>query len=214
MTGSACQTTSSGTPVDTRHRPPRVSRPLMPRLPPRRLCPSTDASSCCSPEERRRCCAGRSRASPWPRSSGSPSALMHDGRAIDELNCVRKHLSRIKGGRLAAACRGETLTLAISDVMAPVEDDPSVIGSGPTVADPSTYVDAWRIVSGVTVQAAVPPLRAGVAATGRVRRRARVTEARRHRHAAQPLRIDRHTPRGDGGRRRGCATARVRRGRR
>jgi glycerate-2-kinase len=84
-------------------------------------------------------------------------ALMHDGLAIDELNCVRKHLSRIKGGRLAAACRGETLTLAISDVMAPVEDDPSVIGSGPTVADPSTYADAWRIVSGVTAQAAVPP---------------------------------------------------------
>lgn len=83
-------------------------------------------------------------------------ALMHDGRAIDELNCVRKHLSRIKGGRLAAACAGETVTLAISDVVAPVEDDPSVIGSGPTVPDPSTYHDAWRIVSGVAAQHAVP----------------------------------------------------------
>lgn len=83
-------------------------------------------------------------------------ALMHDGRAIDELNCVRKHLSRIKGGRLAAACKGETITLAISDVVAPIEDDPSVIGSGPTVADPSTFADAWRIVSGIADQAAVP----------------------------------------------------------
>ena len=83
-------------------------------------------------------------------------ALMHDGRAIDELNCVRKHLSRIKGGRLAAACAGETLTLAISDVVAPVEDDPSVIGSGPTVPDPSTFADAWRIVAGIAAQTAVP----------------------------------------------------------
>ncbi len=83
-------------------------------------------------------------------------ALMHDGRAIDELNCVRKHLSRIKGGRLAAACAGRTLTLAISDVVSPVEDDPSVIGSGPTVPDPTTYADAWRIVSGVAAQDAVP----------------------------------------------------------
>lgn len=83
-------------------------------------------------------------------------ALMHDGRAIDELNCVRKHLSAIKGGRLAAACAGETLTLAISDVVAPVEDDPSVIGSGPTVPDPTTYADAWRIVSQVAAADAVP----------------------------------------------------------
>ena len=83
-------------------------------------------------------------------------ALMHDGRAIDALNCVRKHLSRIKGGRLAAACRGETLTLAISDVIAPRDDDPSVIGSGPTVPDPSTFADALRLVSGVADGAAVP----------------------------------------------------------
>ena len=83
-------------------------------------------------------------------------ALMHDGRAIDELNCVRKHLSLIKGGRLAAACAGETLTLAISDVVAPVEDDPSVIGSGPTVPDPTTYADAWRIVAGIAAPDAVP----------------------------------------------------------
>jgi glycerate 2-kinase len=83
-------------------------------------------------------------------------ALMHDGRAIDELNCVRKHLSRIKGGRLAAACRGETVTLAISDVIAPREDDPSVIGSGPTVPDPSTFLEALRLVNAVVDGAAIP----------------------------------------------------------
>ena len=83
-------------------------------------------------------------------------ALMHDGRAIDELNCVRKHLSGIKGGRLAEACAGHTLTLAISDVVAPIEDDPSVIGSGPTVPDPSTFADALGIVSRMASQDAVP----------------------------------------------------------
>ena len=71
--------------------------------------------------------------------------LMRAGAAIDELNCVRKHLSRIKGGRLAAAA-GTTVTLALSDVHAPVADDPSVIGSGPTVADPTTFADAVAIV--------------------------------------------------------------------
>jgi glycerate 2-kinase len=71
--------------------------------------------------------------------------LMRAGAAIDELNCVRKHLSRIKGGRLAAAA-GTTVTLALSDVHAPVADDPSVIGSGPTVADPTSFADAAAIV--------------------------------------------------------------------
>ena len=71
--------------------------------------------------------------------------LMRAGAAIDELNCVRKHLSRIKGGRLAAAA-GTTVTLALSDVHAPIADDPSVIGSAPTVADPTTFADAAAIV--------------------------------------------------------------------
>ena len=57
---------------------------------------------------------------------------------IYELNTVRKHLSGIKGGRLAAASRGRVLTLAVSDV---VGDDLSVIASGPTVADESTFAD-------------------------------------------------------------------------
>jgi glycerate 2-kinase len=81
--------------------------------------------------------------------------LMRAGAAIDELNCVRKHLSRIKGGRLAAAA-GSTMTLALSDVHAPVADDPSVIGSGPTVADPTTYADALAILDRYGVAAPQP----------------------------------------------------------
>ena len=69
--------------------------------------------------------------------------LMEQGADIHELNTVRKHLSAIKGGRLAVATRGATLTLALSDV---VGDDLSVIASGPTVADDSTFEAALRIV--------------------------------------------------------------------
>jgi hypothetical protein len=60
--------------------------------------------------------------------------LLQSGATIHEMNCVRKHLSAIKGGRLAAATPARLLTLAISDV---VGDDPSVIGSGPAVPDPA-----------------------------------------------------------------------------
>lgn len=67
--------------------------------------------------------------------------LLASGMPIAEMNAVRKHVSAIKGGRLAAAA-GATLTLAISDVHAPVPDDPASIGSGPTVGDPSTFADA------------------------------------------------------------------------
>ena len=70
-------------------------------------------------------------------------ALLARGADITELNTVRKHLSAIKGGQLAAACRGPMLTLAISDV---VGDDLAVIGSGPTVADPSTFDDALAVM--------------------------------------------------------------------
>jgi glycerate-2-kinase len=82
--------------------------------------------------------------------------LMAAGVAIDGLNCVRKHLSNIKGGRLACAAR-RTVTLAISDIHWPIEDDPSVIGSGPTVGDPSTFADALEVVrrSGANVPDAV-----------------------------------------------------------
>lgn len=65
--------------------------------------------------------------------------MMAAGAAITELNAVRKHLSEIKGGRLSAACAGEVVTLALSDV---VGDDLSVIGSGPAVPDGTTWRDA------------------------------------------------------------------------
>jgi glycerate 2-kinase len=71
-------------------------------------------------------------------------ALLRSGAAIGEINTVRKHLSRIKGGRLALrAFPARLATLAISDVPG---DDPAVIGSGPTVPDPTTLEDARAIV--------------------------------------------------------------------
>ncbi len=68
--------------------------------------------------------------------------LLRAGADIHALNTVRKHLSRVKGGGLAASCAGHMSTLAISDV---VGDDLSVIGSGPGVADPSTFAQALAI---------------------------------------------------------------------
>ena len=71
-------------------------------------------------------------------------ALLKSGANISEMNCVRKHLSRIKGGRLAAACApARVVTLTISDVPG---DDPSVIASGPTVPDATTCADALAIL--------------------------------------------------------------------
>ncbi|MDD5444575.1 MAG: glycerate kinase [Pseudomonas fluorescens] len=71
-------------------------------------------------------------------------ALLESGATIGEMNCVRKHLSAIKGGRLAAACApARVVTLLISDVPG---DDPSVIASGPTVPDPSTCEQALAIL--------------------------------------------------------------------
>jgi len=71
--------------------------------------------------------------------------LLRCGASIFELNAVRKHLSAIKGGRLAAAATpARVVTLAISDVPG---DDPAVIGSGPTVADPSTFAEVRAILA-------------------------------------------------------------------
>jgi hydroxypyruvate reductase len=71
-------------------------------------------------------------------------ALLKSGATIGEMNCVRRHLSAIKGGRLAAACHpARVLTLLISDVPG---DRPIDIASGPTVADPTTCEDALAIV--------------------------------------------------------------------
>ena len=83
--------------------------------------------------------------------------LLAAGVPIHELNCVRKHLSAIKGGRLARAAAGRVLTLAISDVVGPVEDDPAVIGSGPTVVDPTTFAEATAIVGRPGVRDLIPP---------------------------------------------------------
>jgi hydroxypyruvate reductase len=69
--------------------------------------------------------------------------LMAQGADITELNTVRKHLSAVKGGRLAVAADGRVLTLAVSDV---VGDDLSVIASGPTVPDESTYASALAVL--------------------------------------------------------------------
>jgi hydroxypyruvate reductase len=72
-------------------------------------------------------------------------ALLRSGAPIGEVNCVRRHLSRIKGGRLAfAAAPARLLTLAISDVPG---DAPADIGSGPTAADPTTVADARRVLA-------------------------------------------------------------------
>ena len=81
-------------------------------------------------------------------------ALLRSGAAIDEMNCVRKHLSAIKGGRLAAMCApAKVVTLLISDVPG---DSPEVIASGPTVPDTSTCADALRILTryGIEIPAA------------------------------------------------------------
>ena len=85
------------------------------------------------------------------------SALLKAGATIAEINCVRRHLSAIKGGRLAQAVRpARLLTLAISDVPG---DDPLVIASGPTVPDPTSFADARAVLA-----------RWGVDAPGSVRR--------------------------------------------
>jgi glycerate 2-kinase len=82
-------------------------------------------------------------------------ALLRSGAPIGEMNAVRKHLSRIKGGRLAhAGKRAEIVTLAISDVP---HDDPSAISSGPTVPDPTTLANARAIIAkyGIKVDDAI-----------------------------------------------------------
>lgn len=80
-------------------------------------------------------------------------ALLESGASIGEMNCVRKHLSRIKGGRLAAACApARVVTLTISDVPG---DDPAVIASGPTVPDDTTCADALAILARYRIE--LPP---------------------------------------------------------
>ena len=80
--------------------------------------------------------------------------LLRAGADIHALNVVRKHLSAIKGGWLAARAAGRCLTFAISDV---VGDDVSVIGSGPTVADASTFDDALDVLRRFGGERSYPP---------------------------------------------------------
>jgi hydroxypyruvate reductase len=78
-------------------------------------------------------------------------ALLKSGASISEMNCVRKHLSQVKGGRLAAAAApAQVVALLISDVPG---DDPSVIGSGPTVPDPTTIEDARAVLAKYGIEA-------------------------------------------------------------
>ncbi|WKB55024.1 glycerate kinase type-2 family protein [Eleftheria terrae] len=80
-------------------------------------------------------------------------ALLRSGASIGEMNCVRKHLSALKGGRLALACHpARVLTLVISDVPG---DDPSVVASGPTLPDASTAAEALAVLQRYGID--VPP---------------------------------------------------------
>lgn len=90
-------------------------------------------------------------------------ALLRSGATIREMNCVRRHLSAIKGGRLAVACHpARVLTLLISDVPG---DDPIDIASGPTVGDPTRCEDALAILRRYRVDA--PPAVIGLLESGR-----------------------------------------------
>ncbi len=92
--------------------------------------------------------------------------LLAAGADIRALNTVRKHLSAIKGGQLAAAhSRGPTLAFAVSDV---VGDDLSVIASGPTVPDPSTFQDALDVLDRFGGRSAYPPAAVGILEAGAV----------------------------------------------
>jgi glycerate 2-kinase len=90
-------------------------------------------------------------------------ALLRSGASVAEINCVRRHLSRFKGGRLAlAAAPARLATLVISDV---VGDSPEDIGSGPTAADPSTVADALAVLERRGIEA---PTRGWTETPGRV----------------------------------------------
>jgi hydroxypyruvate reductase len=80
--------------------------------------------------------------------------LLYSGATIHEINTVRKHLSAMKGGRMAAATRARMITLILSDVLG---DDLGTIGSGPTAADGTTYADAAQILRRYTIWNKVPP---------------------------------------------------------
>jgi glycerate 2-kinase len=101
--------------------------------------------------------------------AGVSRALLASGADIAAMNAVRKHCSAIKGGGLARAARGAAAlwTLALSDVAG---DDPAVIGSGPTVPDPTTFADAAAVLARWLAPGDVPPAVAAHVAAGVARR--------------------------------------------
>ncbi len=101
------------------------------------------AWSCCCRVVRRPCSARRPAILTLAELQATNAALLRSGADIQAVNTVRKHLSAVKGGRLAAAAPGVVRSFVASDV---VGDDLSAIGSGPTVPDPTTYRDALDIL--------------------------------------------------------------------
>jgi glycerate 2-kinase len=87
--------------------------------------------------------------------AATTALLLRANLDIGAINTVRRYLSAIKGGQLAARA-GSSVTLAISDVCTPVEDDPSVIGSGPTVGTDTSFADALQIVERAQLANRIP----------------------------------------------------------
>ena len=113
-----------------------------------------------------------------PQKQDLNRALLRSGAPIGAINTVRKHLSRIKGGRLARAAHpAAVLTFAISDVP---NDDPAVIASGPTVADPTTLADARAVLQRFGIDARSGH-RAGAAGSGQRKLQGRRSRACRTR---------------------------------
>lgn len=87
--------------------------------------------------------------------AATTAVLLRAGLDIGALTLVRRHLSAIKGGQLAARAR-RSITVAISDVCTPIEDDPAAIGSGPTAPDPTTFAQALDLITSRGLAAEVP----------------------------------------------------------
>ena len=109
------------------------------------------------------------------------SLLLASGADITEINTVRKHLSAIKGGRLAARCRGAIETLAVSDV---VGDPLAFIASGPTVRDPTTFAEALSVLERYRLLDRVPRAARGMLEDGAAGRIGETPKALPERHRA------------------------------
>ncbi len=110
--------------------------------------------------------------------------LLRSGADIKQINTVRKHLSRIAGGRLAGAARCRTVTLVISDV---VGDDLAFIGSGPTVADPTTFDDALAVLDAYDLSTKVPPTVMELLRDGSAGRQAETPKQLSERHVTRVI---------------------------